>query len=222
MVAAVLPRGLQSSSERFVTTGGTCRCAAHAVVSEARRGADRLDAYFHPFGFVHVNLGMVRGAKLRLHVWPSGETAYQKPEWLIHNHHFAFRSTVLTGQLGDSRYVVTPTHVVPRRNGGRLFTVHRDRGHCVLKATSEVVRIVETETHRFVAGMQYLFKAGDYHDSRKLGPALAATLLIAQVDGRAGSYVVGGVRGASTIRRANVNITVDALHQLLCEVEQAM
>jgi hypothetical protein len=92
----------------------------------------------HGLGFIQV----VLPANRRLHVWhPDLPRRRCYEHSAIHNHRFAFRSTVLVGTLINRRYEVTPwgddgTHEMISHAGPRLPTGSRSSfvdGRCIVE-----------------------------------------------------------------------------------------
>lgn len=114
----------------------------------------------HGLGFIQVKLPALR----RLHVWhPDLPRRRCYAVSAIHNHRFAFRSTVLVGEQANRRVTVAAqpdgshdriSHAGPRgETGGRVSTV------------AERVSVWRGPIERYAPGQSYLMNALEYHDT---------------------------------------------------------
>jgi hypothetical protein len=91
----------------------------------------------------------------RLHVWDPESAPADPP---IHDHPYDFTSTVIVGEVTDTRYVEDPAGVEHSRESYRIGDEDDRR--------ADVVRLVGTSTV-FGAGDRYRLLAPELHDSRQ-------------------------------------------------------
>jgi hypothetical protein len=92
----------------------------------------------------------------RLHVWDS---SYSVGELPVHDHPFDFTSTVIAGEMTNTRYEEDPSGVEYHRM--RYLPPNEDA------RTTDTVRLSGTAT-TFTAGERYSQRAHELHDSRQL------------------------------------------------------
>ena len=93
--------------------------------------------------------------ELRLHVWDPEAGVGDPP---IHDHPYDFTSTVIVGELTNTRYVEDPAGVEHRRERYAMGDEDTRR--------VDAVRLVGTAT-TFGAGQRYHQRAAELHDSRQ-------------------------------------------------------
>lgn len=96
--------------------------AAHGVLTEALSNRDRISAWRHPLGFIHVELTDVVDAhpdeRLRLHIWDNAD-GVRDDFGTLHDHVWNLRSAVLVGALRDDLFLAEPDPDGPYR-GARV------------------------------------------------------------------------------------------------------
>jgi hypothetical protein len=141
----------------------------------------------HGLGFIQVKLP----ANRRLHVWHPELPRRSCHAWsAIHNHRFAFRSTVLVGQQMNRRFVVAAqpdgshdriSHDGPRSDkGGRLSYV------------AERVQVWPSATERYGPGDSYVMQPLDYHDTPNSGVVVTLMQKLREGDVHASSLIEHG------------------------------
>lgn len=178
LLRAADEHGTEESLSRL---GSTITWPALVEVMQAIResgsaGVERLarNSFEHKNGFKRMVLGMGTdsSAKLRVHLWKSGQG-----EARIHNHSWNYFSCVIRGTLEVTRYTL-----VRRRAGShRLLSMPNKAG--ARRGDEEYVdRSMVTpepaETMTYGAGESYSFQIGDFHSVRAGGEDLCLTAVL--------------------------------------------
>jgi hypothetical protein len=150
----------------------------------------RVPFRLHPLGFLACTL-LVEGArKFRLHYWPIASAVQQSPECQIHDHLFEFTSWVLAGSVENIEYGASST--------GPEYAAYQTeyaRDQSTLIKTTRTLRLVEISRRTFSAGSSYVVPAGVLHETVRIGPDPACTVLVTNDVSTSPPLVVGPVDG---------------------------
>jgi hypothetical protein len=127
----------------------------------------------HPLGFISSALLSEGQSRLRLHYWPTIEVGQQSGDCQIHNHIFSFKSWVLTGEVENIEYV--------RSDSGKRYAVYRAEysgENSILIKTETQVQLKEGRRARHVAGSEYMLASDILHETSRIGPSPACTVLL--------------------------------------------
>ncbi len=117
-------------------------------------------AALHPYGFFVLRLGSVRTQALRLHLWPTGHRARQKPDWPVHSHPWSLLSRVICGSLTNEIYDVD---VVEQGARHRLYVVRYEERFSILEKTLQRVTCSRVSSTHYSVGDTYSLNAREYH-----------------------------------------------------------
>jgi hypothetical protein len=93
----------------------------------------------------------------RLHLWDPASSVGEPP---VHDHPFDFTSTVIAGQMTNTRYAEDPLGVEYHR---MRYTPPEEDAHAV-----DTIRLSVASTETLGAGEDYLQAAHELHDSRQV------------------------------------------------------
>lgn len=175
---------------------------------------EREDAQFrwHPLGFIVCTL-MVDGPwKARLHCWPSGQARPQGEECEIHDHVFDFSSWVLTGEVENIEYEVDPS--------GAPYAIYSTEyiGELsILRKTTQTIHLAVRSSSMHRAGSKYEVRAGQLHETRRIGTAPAVTVLITHDVSTQTPTVVGPLAGAAKYEYVRSRVSETDLRRVLAD-----
>ena len=127
----------------------------------------------HPLGFFACTLFAEGTRKVRLHFWPLEGGAPQSPDCQIHDHIFEFRSWVFGGSVENIEYL--------HSTEGIEYAVYRtDYSDSIstLTKTDASLRLVVLRRCTYSAGSSYEVPSGVLHETARVGPGPAFTLLV--------------------------------------------
>ena len=147
----------------------------------------------HPLGFMVCTLLIEDTRRLRLHYWPAAGGAQQSPECQIHDHLFEFRSWVLEGTVENIVYVPSPEgaeHAV--------YEAQYAGDRSILTKTAATLLLAVQYRSAYPAGSCYAVGASVLHETVRLGPTPAFTVLVTNDVSEASPLVLGPMNGQQT------------------------
>ena len=141
---------------------------------------------WHPLGFVSCVVDEYPGLYVRrVHYWPPGERRVKNPDWPIHTHSYDLESLVLSGNVRDTQYRVSPG------DQWCVYSVNYYQGGSEIVRTSECVSaIVEVDALRH-AGERYQVPRGVFHQSQVAHDQAAVTVVLLSNHGADAPKVLG-------------------------------
>lgn len=137
---------------------------ARVAASQARDR--RAKPTVHENGFIQLKLT----PHSRLHVWPDGPIVRQRTSSPLHDHRFAFESTVITGHLIHVTYDLIEC---PRESA--VYQVHVAPVPGGLHPLEVFGYAIKTGQYEMEEGSTYWFKERRFHETKAIG--LTATVI---------------------------------------------
>ena len=157
----------------------------HSILDDPRqleRVASR--SYRHGNGFYKVVLGSDKSLKLRLHIWLPGELGEEN----IHDHRWAFASTILCGQLESEIFAEALTN---EAKAYREYIYFAKNGDCPAHVQPNgEVRLVCTKRIIRHSGEAYHMAPGTLHRIVTTGGDMTATLMYQAAPARAWNRLI--------------------------------
>jgi len=167
----------------------------------------------HPLGFISCTFITEGAFNARLHIWPVNEKIIQDEDIQIHDHIFDFRSWVLTGQIQNTELSIS--------SDGEPFAMYStsyDQNKSTLKKLDKSIRIKPTKTTRHSAGSTYSIKAGQLHQTQRIGRDAAVTVLITQATSLFHPTVLGPISGPDIFEYQRTELTENILDSILSSI----
>lgn len=175
--------------------------------------AGNLPFRWHPLGFIVCTL-MVEGPwKARLHCWPSGHARPQGEQCEIHDHMFDFCSWVLTGEVENIEYEINPS--------GTLYAIYATEylgDLSILKRTAQTIQLAVSASSIQPAFSKYNVRAGQLHETRRVGKAPAVTVLITKDVTIQTPTVIGPLAGEAQYEYVRSIVTETELRLALADL----
>lgn len=154
------------------------------------REAMGLPFRWHPLGFIACTLLTQGSKKVRLHYWPSMSARPQTGQCQIHDHIFDFTSWVLAGAVENIEY--------EENESGTEFSIYKAEYKAefsMLTKTAQTIRLAVGRARTYSAGSKYEVQARRLHETRRIGPEAALTILITDDISMGAPTVVGPING---------------------------
>jgi hypothetical protein len=173
---------------------------------------DVVDATHHPLGFLHVNVGNFEGQGLRLHIWAAEFNFPVRPLWPIHNHTFDVVSYVSAGIISNVMYEVENADARAATN--RVYFVEYTNNTSTLRATKDLVRIVNMNESTTVRGEIYRVHRGRFHASTSKA-GFSCTVVCTVNNLEPVPLVLGDLRGSPVYENARRRCESSTVERLL-------
>lgn len=170
----------------------------------------------HPLGFISCTFITEGAFNARLHIWPVNEKTIQDEDIQIHDHVFDFQSWVLTGQIQNTELSIS--------TDGELFAMYSTsyvQNKSTLKKLDKSIRIKPTKKTLHLAGSMYSIKAGQLHQTQRIGRDTAVTVLITQATSLPHPTVLGPIDGPDIFEYQRTEVTENILDSILSSISQS-
>lgn len=153
------------------------------TVRSARDTLERVDADWHPLGFVKlvVRLRDMHGVTARLHIWHP--FAFLVAPHRAHSHWFRSTSRVLHGTLVNTLFEVLPNDL------GQFLIAHsdtdKDEHNITIQPSHERVDARTTGIEHYEAGATYIVEPGQFHHAEPMEPDSLTISMFIEEDVRA-------------------------------------
>ena len=164
-----------------------------------------------------LNVANFEGQGLRVHIWAADLDCPLPPFWPIHNHTFDIVSYVSAGIISNAIYQVEPANAGTATN--RVYLVEYMHNISRLRATKDLVRVVNTSESKAVRGEIYRVHRGRFHASTSKA-GFSCTVVCTVNNLEPVPLVLGDLGGAPAYENARRRCESSIVERLLVEARK--